>query len=153
MPEQFTLGGPYLAYGVICERVLKEADGAVSLIRIIDRFTIRAQNKNLPPTSLNFYLAILLRRGDQKGIMRLSIRPITPSEKELPSLEIPLHFEGEKEHGEEHGCEVAVPMQFMVQEVGLYWFEVKLDGQLATRIPLRIVYEPTVTTPGHPQQR
>ncbi len=41
MSEQYSIGGPYLAFAVICERVLTEADGTISLIRVVDRFTIR----------------------------------------------------------------------------------------------------------------
>ncbi|GIU73726.1 MAG: hypothetical protein KatS3mg004_0813 [Bryobacteraceae bacterium] len=144
MSEQLSLGGPYLAYAVICERVLTETDGTISLIRIIDRFTIRGPSPSLAPTVVSFWLAILFRRGFPRGVMKLTLQPTTPSGKTVAAMEIALHFEGD----EEHGCQAALPVQFLVEEDGLYWFDVRLEGQLITRIPLRIVYLPTVTMPG-----
>jgi hypothetical protein len=32
-------------------------------------------------------------------------------------------------------------MQFGVQIPGVYWFDVKLDDELITRMPLRVVYQ------------
>ncbi len=144
MPEQLTFGGPYLAYAVICDRVLTEADGAISIIRVIDRFTIRGPSEKLTPTPLSFWLAVMFRRGFQRGVMNLSLQPISPSERILPAMDAPLHFEGD----EERGCSLALPVQFLAEEDGLYWFDVKLAGQLATRIPLRVVYLPMLTMPG-----
>ncbi|MGB9610214.1 MAG: DUF6941 family protein [Bryobacteraceae bacterium] len=144
MSEQLSLGGPYLAYAVICERVLTETDGVISLIRIIDRFTIRGPSPSLAPTVLSFWLAILFRRGFPRGVMKMTLQPTTPSKKALAAMEPPLHFEGD----EEHGCHIALPVQFLAQEDGLYGFDVNLEGQLIARIPLRVVCLPTLTTPG-----
>lgn len=144
MSGQESLGGPYLAYAVICERVLTEADGAVSLIRVIDRFTIRGPAERLTPTLLSFWLAVMFRSGFQRGVMNLAVQPVSPSLVRLPAMDFPMHFDGD----EERACSVALPVQFLAEETGLYWFEVSLAGQLATKIPLRIVYLPMLTTPG-----
>jgi hypothetical protein len=144
MSEQYSIGGPYLAFAVICERVLTEADGTISLIRVVDRFTIRGPSEKFTPSLLSFWLAILFRSGFQRGVMNLSVQPVSPAGRVLPAMEFPLHFEGD----EERGCSVAFPVQFFAEEDGLYWFEIRLAGQLTTRIPLRIVYLPMVTMPG-----
>lgn len=146
MIEQPTLGGPYLSLAVLCERVLTESDGAISLIRVIDRFTIRGQTPALTPTPLMFWLAVMFRSGFFRGVLALSVQPVAPSGKVLPAIEVPLNFEGD----EERGSSVALPVQFLAEETGLHWFEVRLGEQLATRIPLRIVYLPTLTSPGGP---
>jgi len=149
MSEQLSLGGPYLAYAVICERVLRETDGAISLIRIIDRFTIQGSSPVSPPTTLTFWLAVLFRRGFPRGVMNLTVQPVSPSGKSLPAMTFPLHFEGD----EEHGSDLALQVNLLAHEDGLYWFEIRLAEQLATRVPLRVVYLPTVsTTPGQGQE-
>src|SRR5258707_12307085 len=41
--------GPYLSYAVVCEKMLREADNVVSLIRIIDRVTVLTTVSNPAP--------------------------------------------------------------------------------------------------------
>ena len=43
------VGGPYLSVAVLCEKVLREADGVSSIIRIVDRITVSAKGKEAPP--------------------------------------------------------------------------------------------------------
>ena len=40
MPEQENVFRSYLQMAVFCEKVLREADGVLSVIRIVDRFTV-----------------------------------------------------------------------------------------------------------------
>jgi len=51
-------------------------------------------------------------------------------------LSVPLLFEGD----EDRGVAIVVPMAFPVQEPGVYWFNVAIDGQSFTEIPLRVIY-------------
>lgn len=51
---------------------------------------------------------------------------------------------------EQRGAGAAMQALFPAKEAGFDWLRVKLEGELATRIPLRIVYLPTVTSPGNP---
>lgn len=48
-------GGPYVNAALICEKVLQETDGVLSVVRIIDRFTIvtvaAARQMRFPPGS------------------------------------------------------------------------------------------------------
>ena len=47
-----------------------------------------------------------------------------------------MHFEGD----EDRGVNVVIPMAFPVQEPGVYWFSIALDGQTVSHIPLRVIY-------------
>ncbi len=40
-------GGPYLVHAAICEKVLQEPDGVLSLIRVIDRVTVNLQTTSV----------------------------------------------------------------------------------------------------------
>lgn len=144
MPEQLSLGGPYLGFAVICERVLTETDGVISLIRIVDRFTVRGPTESMPPTPLSMWIAIMLKAGIYRGLAIISVQPVSPSGNRLAALTQPVHFDGD----DDRGVLLALQTQFLAEEAGLYWFDVTVLEQLVTRIPLRVVYLPMVTTPG-----
>ena len=57
--------GPHLSVGTICERVLEEKDGAITLVRLIDRIVQQAIGTGIPtempPLTHQFALVIGLR--------------------------------------------------------------------------------------------
>lgn len=111
--------------------------GWVSLIRIMDRVFVPGTTQEMPPTPLQTTLVIMLKSGNMRTTASLRIRPQAPTKKvELPSIDIPILFEGD-----ERGVNVILPVVMMIQEQGLYWFDVLIDDQLFTRIPLRVVYQ------------
>ena len=48
-----------------------------------------------------------------------------------------LLFEGD----DERGAGIVNQIQFVAQEPGLYWFEISVNGQSYTNVPLRVVYQ------------
>lgn len=134
--------GPFLAAAFFCESILEGKDGALSVIRIIDRVTQSAKGpgapEEMPPLAINVWALIALRSGSARGRATLSIRPENPAGQRTPGVELPVLFEGE-ERGQNFRTEIG----FVAEMEGLYWFDVLLDDKLLTRIPLRVVYEPT----------
>ena len=55
----------------------------------------------------------------------------------MPSLSFPMLFEGD----DERGNALVAPVAFVVEQEGLYWFDVYLNEELVTRMPLRIAYQ------------
>ncbi len=108
----------------------------MSLIRILDRWFVPGTTPDMPPSMLQTTLVLMLKSGNMQGGATVKIRPLSPSKKELPSIEIPILFEGD-----ERGVNIILPVVMQVQEQGLYWFDVFVDDQLFTRIPLRVVYQ------------
>jgi len=137
--------GPFLQAALVCERVLTEQDGVLSLIRVVDRFFQREINtadpEQMPPFTVNATIAIMLKAGAARGRQTLRLRPEVPAGIRLPEVSAPVFFEGE-----ERGVNLLLPMQFQAAQEGLYWFDVILEDRLLTRIPLRVVYQPTPTT-------
>jgi hypothetical protein len=134
-------GGPYVAVAVICERVLLDKDGVASLIRMIDRVTVTAHGaeapEEMPPINLtNNTLFISLKSGFVRGNFRVKIRPIAPSGTVLPELGMPVLLEGE-----ERGVNIQAQLHMQLSEEGIYWFEVRFEDQLLTRVPLRLLYQ------------
>ena len=63
--------------------------------------------------------------------------PVTPSGKQLPPIvETNALFEGD-----ERGTITAGPLPLIATEEGLYWFDVYVEEDLLTRIPLRLIYQ------------
>jgi len=136
-------GGPYVQVAVLCEKVLQEKDGAVSIIRIVDRFTVMvagpAAPDEMPPGTIHTNLVVTLKSGFLKGRQNLRIVPTTPSGKRLSELSTGVLLEGD-----DRGVNAIFDLRLPVNEEGLYWFDVQLDEQLLTRIPLRLVYQRVV---------
>ncbi len=143
--------GPYVQAAAICERVLQEKDGVLSLIRLVDRFTITAAGvappNEMPPSNVSVNIVIMLKSGFVRARHTLKIAPVTPSEKALPEFSTGVLFEGD-----DRGVNVIFNATVLAREEGLYWFDVLLEDQLLTRIPLRIVYQRVSPGPLFEQQ-
>jgi hypothetical protein len=133
--------GPYLSCAVLCERVLIEADGTYSAIRIIDTVTSRQVGPNaapeMAPFRQNLTLLVIFRSGQARGRATLRIRTIYPSGIAGLESSSAMHF-----RGEEIGHFVPVRMNLVLEYEGVYWFEVLVDDVLATKVPLRVLYRP-----------
>jgi|SRR5579884_2292462 len=129
---------PWVQVACFCTVAMQEVPpgGMKSLIRIFDRWFFNGTAAEMPPSTLQTTMVIMLKSGQMRGPATVKVRPLTPSKKELPSLEIPVLFEGD-----DRGVDIILPLVMAVQETGLYWFDVFVDDQIFTRIPLRVVYQ------------
>jgi hypothetical protein len=142
-------GGPYRTAAFFCDKVLREADGVLSAVRIVDRWNVNGATEVMPQTIIQTTLVVLMKSGIYRGQAQLSVTPITPtSNVRLQPVVFPILFEGE----DERGTGVVLPLAFPAQEIGTYWFEVTLGGQgiparVVSAIPMRVAYLQVI---GHP---
>ncbi|MBZ5569367.1 MAG: hypothetical protein LAN64_16140 [Acidobacteriia bacterium] len=136
-PEQKELYNAYLAMAVFCEKLLREADNVLSVIRIIDRFNVVGATPEMSPTVLPFTIVISFKSGFLRGKQAVTIRPKSPQGKDLPSMTFPMLFEGDNDRGNA----LAAQINFVADQEGLYWFDVHLNEELVTRMPLRVDYQ------------
>jgi hypothetical protein len=133
-------GGPYLTAALICEKVLREHDEVISIIRVIDRVTVTIggtiSSETPPPVTINCNALIALRSGSATGNRTLKWTLETPSGTKTPELSIPILLEGE-----DRGVNLVLNLSIRVEQEGLHWFTLLLEDQLLTRIPLRIFYQ------------
>lgn len=135
-------GGPYLNAGLICEKVLQERDGVLSIIRAIDRITIAAMSagtpapETMPPSNVALTLVLILKSGLFKGTAAVRLGIYSPSGQAMGESSTDVFFEGD-----DRGINLVSPMQMQVEEDGLYWVEVSCGDQLLTRIPFRVIYQ------------
>ncbi len=142
--------GPYIQMAGLCELVIEDKTGALSLIRIIDTITHTEARPDapteMPPVPYPLKMVIMLKSGRARGRHELKIIP------ELPSGELKRpHIRSVQMEGEERGFNNIINMLFTFTMEGLYWFNVYLDNSLLTRIPLRIKYNRILTQQPTPQ--
>ena len=134
------MSGPYLQMAVLCEKVLQEADGVTSIIRIVDRITLSAKDKtapaDMPAVPINLKAIIGFKSGMARGPYTVKVKPVSPSGVASSTIESPLLLEGE-----DRGAAMVLDLAFQAKEEGIYWFEVYLLDVLITRMPLRVVYQ------------
>jgi hypothetical protein len=135
-------GGPYLVAACFCDKVLQEADGVLSLIRVVDRWNVVGTTPAMSPSFVQGTLVILFKSGTVRGSGQITITPSTPNGAQMTPIIAPVLFEGD----DERGTGVALPLSFPVKEPGLYWFEIALtiqggQSQTITFVPMRIVYQ------------
>lgn len=122
---------------VFCEKVLREADNVLSVIRVIDRFNVAGPTPEMAPTILNFTILVSFKAGFLRGKQMLAIRPKSPDGQDLPQMTFPILFEGD----DDRGNALAAQTNFVANQEGLYWFDVHLNDELVTRMPLRVFYQ------------
>ncbi len=144
-------GGPYLLVACICENVVERRDAVLTLVNIVDRVTFAVQSERppetMPPVDWKGNLVVIMKAGRARGRHELRVTPELPGGGSLRSAAMSIFFEG----ADDRGVQVIMPLHMSLDQEGLYWFNLELDGEEITRLPLRTVY--TRVTAGEPPVR
>ena len=136
--------GPYLQVAALCERALREGDGVLSLIRIVDVITHTERGPNPPSEmpSIRYPLTfvLMLKSGRARGRQEVTITPELPSGETMPPVMTTIQLEGEG-----RGANLVAPLDIPYSLEGLYWFNIRLGEHVLTRLPLQVRYSRTVT--------
>ena len=147
--------GPYLAAAIYCERAIEDKqDGAFSAIRIVDQLNIRLSPDAPPgfpsrehPIPMSLSGLLCFKTGETGGgehALRLVAH--SPSGKAQVLYEENLILTPQP-HG---GANLRLNTVVLVQEGGLFWLDVFLDGKRLTRMPLQITVERGEAPPNPP---
>ena len=135
--------GPFLTAAALCEQVIEDKTGVLSLIRLIDTIVNAVTSpdapEEMPPVTYSMKMVIMLKSGRAKGRHELKISPELPSGELKQSITQSVQMEGE-----ERGINQIINMVFTFTIEGLYWFNIYLDDTLFTKVPLRIKYNRVV---------
>lgn len=138
--------GPFVNVAVLCERVLREEDNVLSLIRLFGRYNVTATGpgapEQMPPQTVMLTMVLGFASGAARGRSTVRIDTYAPSglrTGQAPPMSV--LFESE-----DRGANVILNVQFVADAEGVYWFEVLVDEQALTRIPLRVIYQRVVTS-------
>lgn len=136
-------GGPYLQAAFFCERLLEEADGVRSAIRIVDTVIIQGgeSSPEAAPATVNLTLFIAFKAGQARGSHDLTVEMEEPSEDdarhERKRYTQPIIFDSTWDQG----VTIVMPVAMTAVDAGLYWFTVALSGRFVTRVPLRVAVQ------------
>jgi len=143
--------GPYTQLATFCEHVLQEADGVVSLIRIVNIITHTERGpdapEEMPEIRYPLHLVISLRSGTARGRHEVTIIPEKPSGETLSPVSTSVAMEGEAK-----GANIITRLDIPYKLEGLYWFTIQFDQKVLTRIPLEVRYSRIVSGPAKPSQ-
>ncbi len=135
------LKGPFVSVAALCDAILHEKDERISCIRFLDRLEIglppdTPENAAIP-IQLNCFLAF--KSGDFVGSKIATMKLTHPlgAVAKLPDGGDPTSYKLDFKGGE-YGHNLILRMQIVVDQSGLFIFDVLLDDELMTRIPLRI---------------
>jgi hypothetical protein len=130
---------PYLKLGTICERVLEEKDGVLSLIRLWDTFTITITGKE-PPDQLPSgakLLTIIMSWVGGLGSHEAAFNVISPdgeTQRSPRSWSFTLNAINQ-------GHNIIVTLPVGIIKEGVYWIEFILNDQVRSRVPFHIIYQ------------
>lgn len=134
---------PWVQLAALCQSALTENTGQLSIIRIVDRWVVVGPTSTMQPANIQLMLAIILKSDQMRGQYQLKIRLRSPLGITTEGPDLPALFEGD-----DRGVQAILPAGILATEPGLYWFEILVEEELVTRVPLRILYQKIQLPPG-----
>jgi hypothetical protein len=97
----------------------------------------------MQPQAISLQMVVTFRAGFAHGKYRVKVVGSTPSKTEFLVSEQTPYFEGE-----DRGVNLVFLVNLTLAEEGVFWFDVFLEDNFITRVPLRVVYQQIVLPPG-----
>ena len=97
----------------------------------------KSQAEKMPPAVIPLTLVLSFRSGIFRGPAQITVAPTSPSGTVMTQMVSQVLFEGD----DERGAGIINQIQFPALEAGLYWFEISVNGQSYTNVPLRVIYQ------------
>ena len=127
---------PYITAALLCEKVLQEKDGSLSLVRIADNVQYHAvglAQGTKPVFTIQGLLAF--KSGPVSGDHKVNLIIEAPNGGRRDAFPHPIKV---ALRGNDHGQNLILNVSIEIAQDGLYWFDVMFDEELLTRIPLTI---------------
>ena len=136
---------PYVTAALLCEKVLEEKNGSISVIRIADRIQYKLPGHGLPDgmkpgIQLSGFIGI--KSGPVTGSHQIKLAVERPNGDRKEIVTYPVNF-----LGKDHGQNLILNFMLNADQDGLYWFDVIFDENVLTRIPLLVTPLPEETPP------
>lgn len=98
---------------------------------------------DMPTVRYPLQFVLALKAGNVRGRHELTLVPQLPSGETLPSHTVSVQMEGE---GKRVNLVLQLDIPYAME--GLYWFQIRFNGLVLTRIPLELRYSRMVTGAG-----
>lgn len=141
------LSGPIVQVACLCDKVLREIDGTISIIRAIDTWTFENNDTNaprvMPAQEVILHYLILVKAGEAKGRFTYSLELETPSGNRKPLGKIDASFTG----GQNEGASLDFGLVLALEGEGLHWVNAYEEvpgvadfSKPIGRSPLQVIY-------------
>lgn len=128
---------PYILAALLCENVIEDKTGSLSVIRIADKVEFETQGM---PEGYKPVIAIkglvAIRSGPVKGEFILTMKVMRPNGEQKGA---PITLPTVKLLGGDQGSNTILNLNLGVEDEGLHWFDIYFQDDLLTRIPLTVV--------------
>lgn len=137
--ENIFQNGPYLTAAFLCERILEEKDGVKSAIRIHDKVIQAASGTKVPDMMPRIAAAptlfLNLKNGHARGKHVIKVVLMKPDNTAAPEQTISVNLVG----ADNNGAELVARLQVMLDQEGVYWFDIYYDDLRLTKIPWEVI--------------
>jgi hypothetical protein len=146
VPPDIRAPRPWVLVAAFCQNAIIEANtGSVSVIKITDSVGFAGMTPEMRPQPLQLTMVIILKSDEMRGQYHVRIRCTSPQGQVTTGQEILFVFEGGA-----RGVQTVMPMALIATEPGLYWFDVMIEDDILTRVPLTVLYQRIQQPPGQP---
>ena len=121
------MNGPWLQTAVLCERVAGDREGRLAAVNVLEGVAVD------PGARFEVQLIVVIVRGGHAGPIRLEVAAIDPQGAIAGRLEV----EGDPSAVATAHSRIVLPIE-LVATPGVWWFEIRFAGAIATRVPLRV---------------
>ncbi len=132
--------GPYLLMAVLCQRADQDQYGSFNVINVLEQLVVGSDDPDAPVEFPGFrleaQLVVSLASGERLGDGTITIEPTDPALNRLEAVSQDVRFSGE-----DHRVTIVSNVSLDVEHTGVYWFNILLDSEILSRVPLRIGYQ------------
>lgn len=111
--------GPYVQAALLCDHVVQESGGRVTIVGLLDRVVVRAAEASsatqIPATNVSCHAVVILKTGFRPGNYKLQLVLTSPSKKRIREFSVDISLPTE----EDKGVNVVMPIQFPASEEGV----------------------------------
>jgi hypothetical protein len=133
---------PRIFVAVLCDRVMEEKDGVLSIVRIVDVFS--ADLASAPEGhAMRFTLHGLLVLRDVFGDHMLTMKCRNPAGKESSAQDLEIKVPRDASSDGSSRVNILIQLPIVTRALGRYWLDVYFDGRLLVVLPFKLVQTPT----------
>lgn len=141
------LSGPIIQVACLCERVLREGDGTLSIIRAIDTWTVENNSPGAPQKMPEFetflHYLVLVKAGEAKGRFSYLVEFEKPSGETKILGKLDASFTG----GPNEGASLDFGLKLSIEHEGLHWINLYEEVPTVSdyrravgKSPLQVIY-------------
>ena len=121
------MSGPWIQTAVLCQKVSAQ-EGKLVATDVLDGIAIDGGSQ------VNINLLIALVRGEWQGPIKLHVVAYDPAGDPVAAMDV----DGDPPAIPYAISRIVVPIEVVPGQPGVYWFDLSIEHQTLTRVPLRI---------------